>query len=148
MNHKEDDEQSALFEWAAYQRYDNLPLTDFMFAIPNGGHRNDREAARMKRQGVKAGVFDIFMAIPLHGYFGLFIELKVNDNPLSAKQEKFRIDMTHMGYLCVICYSFDDAKMEIENYLSLRRKGISAGITEIEGDHPYLAHCRRMSVEF
>ena len=148
MNHKEDDEQAALFEWAAYQRYDNQPLTDFMWANPMGGKRNAREAARLKRQGVKAGVFDIFMAIPLRGDFGLFIEMKVGDNSLSAEQEKFKNDMTRKGYLCVICYSFDDANMEIENYILLCRKGIPAGITEIEGDHPYLAHCRRMSVEF
>ena len=50
-NHFEDDEQAAVFDWAAH-----MPALKWMHSIPNGGKRNIREAARLKRQGVKSGV--------------------------------------------------------------------------------------------
>lgn len=46
MNHQESQEQQALFEWAAYH-----PELELMHHIPNGGKRNPREAARLKREG-------------------------------------------------------------------------------------------------
>ena len=147
MNHKEDDEQSALFEWASYQRYDNQPLTDFMFAIPNGGNRNAQEAARLKRQGVKAGVFDIFLAIPLRGCRGLFIEMKVDDNTLSAYQQEFELNMLRNGYSCVVCYCAEDAIIEINAYL--HKKAFDAYIREFTGAiMPYFAKCRSMTKSF
>ena len=147
MNHKEDDEQAALFEWAAYQRYYSQPLTDFMFAIPNGGNRNVREAARMKQQGVKAGVFDIFLAIPLHGWHGLFIEMKVDDNTLSADQQEFELNMLRNGYSCVVCYCAEDAIIEINAYL--QKKAFDVYIREYPGgNYPFFAKCRNMKKNF
>lgn len=43
----ESQEQKALIQFCDYQ---NIPI----FAIPNGGKRNPKEAADLKRQGVKA----------------------------------------------------------------------------------------------
>jgi hypothetical protein len=46
--HIEDDIQSEYFRWCAL-------LKIFAFAIPNGGKRNAREGARLKKQGTLAG---------------------------------------------------------------------------------------------
>lgn len=69
---RESDEQIRIFDYAQY----NHKLR-WLFAIPNGGSRDIREAVRLKRQGVKAGVSDMFLPIPNSMYHGLFIELKV-----------------------------------------------------------------------
>ena len=47
-----------------------------MFHIPNGGSRNKLEASNLKKQGVKAGVPDLFLPVGRGSYHGLFIELK------------------------------------------------------------------------
>ena len=54
----ESQEQKALFQWAglAEQKYPELKL---LHHIPNGGIRDIRTAANLKKEGVKRGVPDI-----------------------------------------------------------------------------------------
>ena len=55
-------EQCALFAWLRLQWPD---LDRVSFAIPNGGHRHKAVAGKLKAEGVKAGVPDIFIAYPI-----------------------------------------------------------------------------------
>ena len=114
MRHLEDSEQAALFQWAGY-----IPELKWMHAIANGGKRNIREAARLKRQGVKSGVSDIFLPLPRGGNCGLYIEMKRSKGRISVSknQKQFMIDMSKAGYKAVICKGFDDAKNVINEYL-------------------------------
>lgn len=75
MKQYEADQQRKLFQWTTFIRTE-YPEVDLMFHIPNGGSRNKLEAANLKRQGVKAGVPDLFLPVSRGGYHGLFIELK------------------------------------------------------------------------
>lgn len=65
-----------------------LPSDYRAFAIPNGGLRNKITAARMKREGVKAGVPDI-QIITKSGASAL-IELKASKGTLSDAQKEWR----------------------------------------------------------
>lgn len=71
----EDAEQAALFEWAERVQ-PQIPELEYLFAIPNGGKRPGRTAAKMKRTGVKRGVPDISLAYPTKEWHGFYIELK------------------------------------------------------------------------
>lgn len=116
MNHAEDAEQEALFKWAAY--HEELR---WMHAIPNGGNRNIREAARLKRQGVKAGVWDIFLPAPRNGYHGLYIEMK-NPNGkgrLSVSQKAFGQYIEQEGYMLEVCNTWLEAKTMICEYMGI-----------------------------
>lgn len=110
----ESEEQSALFQWAAY-----IPELKWMFAVPNGGSRNQREARNLKRQGVKAGVSDIFLPLARGGYHGLFIEMKVGKNKPSDKQVEFINYANGQGYAAFVCYGFREAQTAITKYLNL-----------------------------
>ena len=116
MNHLEDKEQAALFKWAAY-----FPVLRWMFAVPNGGYRNKPEAARLKRQGVKAGVSDICLPIPMNPYHGLFIEMKRSDGKgaLTDNQKAFQSHMELQGYKCVVCEGFEAAIKVIKEYAKI-----------------------------
>lgn len=110
---RESDEQAALFLWAAYR-----PELRLMFHIPNGGSRNPIEAANLKRQGVKAGVPDVFLPIARHGCHGLFIEMKrAKGGVLSQFQREYIEALMREGYRVAVCHGFEEAKRTIEEYL-------------------------------
>ena len=105
-------EQCAVIEWADYNR---LPL----FAIPNGGKRDPKEAAHLKRQGVRSGVPDLFLPIPRGQYHGLFIEMKYGKNKVTVNQEKWLHLLKRQGYSAYICYGADNAIKCIQQYLNM-----------------------------
>jgi hypothetical protein len=90
-----------------------------MFAIPNGGLRDKRNAVNLKREGVKAGVPDIFLPVPSGSYHGLFVEMKWSKNKPSESQLEFIESATGQGYKCVIAYSAEEALSEIDKYLGV-----------------------------
>jgi hypothetical protein len=128
----EHDNQVALFEWATWKSKE-IPELDLMFAIPNGAFYGGKwsTAVKMKAEGVKKGVPDIFLPAPMmyhdintgnltEMYAGLFIELKVGRNKPSPEQLEYMDKLRGAGYMAVICYGFDEAKDCILDYLDAK----------------------------
>ena len=88
-----------------------------MFAIPNGGQRNIIVATRLKAEGVKSGVPDIFLPVARGGAHGLFIELKTEKGKPSVNQREWVGDLGLNGYAAVFCYGWEHAKDTILEYL-------------------------------
>ena len=109
--------QSAVMKWAALSRC-QYPELDLLFAIPNGGKRHPAVAKKLKAEGVKAGVPDLFLPVARGGWHGLFIELKVGRNKLSEAQEKWHQWLDDEQYKVAICRSFDEVVNEIAEYLN------------------------------
>lgn len=116
----EHDEQVRLFNWAR-DNEEEYPELRNMFAIPNGGARHLFVAKKLKAEGVKAGVLDIFLATPrdqgMEKYNGLFIELKYGNNKPSKYQKEWITRLTRAGYQCEVCYGFEEARSVILEYL-------------------------------
>lgn len=89
--------QVALFRWVELQKrvYPDLAL---LFAIPNGGERNAIVAAKMKAEGVRRGVPDLFLPVPRGLWHGLFIELKAGRNTASPEQKEWIARLSAQGY--------------------------------------------------
>lgn len=113
----ESQEQQALFQWAAIaeRQYPELRL---LHAIPNSGKRHIITAVRMKAEGQKAGVSDIFLPVARHGFHGLYIELKIKGGRVSPSQADWIKLTTVQGYKSIVCVGWEDARMEIEGYLT------------------------------
>ena len=123
-----DDEHSnqvALFMWASMP--DTLALYPELvnlFAIPNGGTRDKVSAGKMKAEGVKSGVPDIFLAVARHNCHGLFIELKRDKSinkergVISDNQTKWIDRLMVNGYGVCVCYSYQEAKQVLIRYLT------------------------------
>jgi len=79
----EHDLQCNFFAWAALQAC-KYPDLSKMFAIPNGGLRNVIVASKLKREGVKAGIPDVFLPVARGGFIGCWIEFKVRPNKRTA----------------------------------------------------------------
>lgn len=117
--------QVALFIWAS-QHFDEFPELRFMFAIPNGGERNVKVASRLKAEGVKAGVADVFLPVPrLPRYNGLFIEMKKPKGVLRPDQRTFGKEMIARGYAFAVAYSWQHAAAYIAQYLKNPRSFIN-----------------------
>jgi hypothetical protein len=112
--HLEDDLQEACVKWFRMQYG---PLACMLFAIPNGGQRNAREGARLKAQGVTAGVPDLLLAVVTSRAPGLFIELKVGKNKPSAAQEAHLKLLSIEGYETAVVYSLDAFRETVQAYL-------------------------------
>lgn len=102
--------QSAFFEWV-HLHEERYPVLKLVFAIPNGGQRNVIVASKMKREGVRRGVLDVFVATPdaynkngLSSWHGLFIEFKTPQafrkagHGLSSYQFEFMQQVMAQGY--------------------------------------------------
>ncbi|MDZ4910613.1 VRR-NUC domain-containing protein, partial [Clostridium perfringens] len=88
MKSREAQEQEIVIQWCNLQSCKCKEL-ELIYHIPNGGKRNAREAASLKRQGVKSGVPDLHLPVPKNGYNSLYIEMKVNKNKCSENQNKW-----------------------------------------------------------
>ena len=115
----EDEEQMALFTWANHMAMTGrLPELARLFHVPNGGSRGPAEAGRFKAMGVKPGVPDVFLDVPRGGFHGLRIEMKRrNEGKVSKDQTDWINYYNANGYRAVVCYGWDEARMEIEDYL-------------------------------
>ena len=110
--------QSALFCWAALPESQILyPELQWMFAIPNGGERNRIVAAKLKAEGVKAGVLDIMLPVPRWGKHGMFLEMKVRPNKPTKEQNAFAEAMQAQGYYCAVAYSWEEGRTKLIAYL-------------------------------
>lgn len=116
----EAEEQATLFEWAGMQR-GKWPELDRMYHIPNGGQRKKSEAARMKAEGVKRGVPDVHLPLPVGKYHGLYVEMKRQKGGKVEPEQRDWIDWLNAhGYKAVICKGWKDAAEEITAYLEGR----------------------------
>jgi len=68
-------EQTSLFAWADRATAE-FPALRFLFHVPNGELRDAKTAALLKAAGVRPGVPDVFLDVPVGGWHGLRIELK------------------------------------------------------------------------
>ena len=84
----ESEEQAAIFEWCAWNR-GKYPELELLYHIPNGGKRGKAEAARFKREGVKAGVPDLCLPVARRGFHGLYIELKAEKGIAELKRQNY-----------------------------------------------------------
>ena len=116
MKHQESNEQQALFQWSKLMQA-KYPELSLLHAIGNGGKRNVIEAARMKREGVLAGVSDIMLPVARNGFHGLYIELKVGKGKASDNQKWWIAETTKQGYYSTVCYGWVEVSEAIKKYL-------------------------------
>ena len=118
----EHQEQVALLYWCACVKQD-YPLLRLLFAIPNGGARSARTGARLKAEGVKPGVPDLFLPVARFGFNGLFIEMKApGELKRAAKKRRDVQAMWHdelraQSYRVEVCEGWMAAKAVLQDYL-------------------------------
>lgn len=118
MRHIESQIQQNCVTWFRLQ-YPKIGR--LLFAVPNGGARNAREAAIMKGEGVTAGVSDIILLYPSGGFHSLCIEFKTTSK--SSKQTDYQKEWQALaeahGSKYIVCRSLEDFQREIRAYMQI-----------------------------
>ena len=104
--------QRACVRWFRYQ-YPN----SIIFAIPNGGLRNKVTAAKLKAEGVLAGVPDLFIATPNSTHSGLFIEMKAGRGKPTELQIEMHERLYYSGYMVAVCNRFEQFQELVTKYM-------------------------------
>lgn len=125
---RESDHQARFFDWAKLTPVPGFPgrtLHDFAFAVPNGAmlagsaSQRARYMAFLKRQGLKKGVSDIFVAIPMGRFHGVFLEMKRDRHSRVSEEQRAWIElMTLAGYYARKVLGFDEARAAMQAYFS------------------------------
>lgn len=111
-------EQKSLFDWAQFAKAVHPELA-LMYAIPNGGMRNKAVAGQLKAEGVKSGVPDVCLPAARAEFHGLYVEMKFGKNQPSDNQRWWLDCLSQAGYFTAVCWSADDARRVILQYLRL-----------------------------
>lgn len=113
-NHKEEDMQLQCVKWFDYQ-YSSKKL--YLHHSPNGGKRDEREGARFKAMGTRAGFPDLILLHPNRFYPFMGIELKTKEGRQSDNQKKYEKLFVEMGAKYIVVRSLEDFQHEVNQYL-------------------------------
>ena len=111
-------DQSDFISWCLINEQRLPPLT-MIYANVNGAWtKNLGEARKLKREGLKSGVPDLFLAFPTRRYSGFFIEMKYGKNTTSVSQVKWLKKLAAVGYKCKVVYGRENAIKQTLLYLN------------------------------
>ena len=109
--------QSYFMQWLHMAHREVYNVT---FSIPNGGYQlSIITAMRLKREGLKAGTPDLFIAYPNGDQHGMFIEFKYDKGEPTDAQREMMGRLNDQGYYCTVCYSWREASLELDGYLGI-----------------------------
>ena len=116
MRHVESAIQKNCVTWFRLQ-YPSIGR--LLFAVPNGGARNAREAAIMKGEGVTAGVSDLILLYGAGEYNALCIEFKTpgKSSRQTPIQKEWQALAEAHGNKYVVCRSLEDFQQIIQAYI-------------------------------
>lgn len=118
----EHDEQVALMQWAALSVL-HYPALKRLHAIPNAGAGAQRgQAGKLKAEGVKPGVPDLCLPVPVGGYHGAYVEMKrTKGGVVSEEQREWGEYLVAAGYAYCVAEGFEEARDFLVAYLDAAR---------------------------
>lgn len=125
MQHLESNEQKAVIKWARLAQREYPCLKWLHCSLSGVKLRSAQEGARLKAEGMVAGISDIYLPYPNGKYAGLYIEMKKRNikgqskGVVSQAQKEFIDYANSVGYKAVVCYGADEAITTIKKYLSV-----------------------------
>lgn len=109
----EADEQRQLIQYAR-----SKPWGQFLFHIPNESIGGMGWVIRNRQMGMRKGVPDLMLPIPMHGYHGLFIEMKKKGGRTSQEQKQWLKALDTFGYKTAVCVGWEAARDVLEEYIN------------------------------
>lgn len=114
--HPKDEEHRLQVACVRWFRMQYPHLREMLFAVPNGGRRDEKTGARLKEEGVIAGVSDLILLQRNDNYGALLIEMKTKTGRQSESQKRWQQTAEEQGYRYVVCRSLEEFMKEVNNY--------------------------------
>lgn len=89
-----------------------------IFSVPNGAAVSAVNRIRLSKEGLLAGIPDLFILEPRKGFNGLMIEFKTLTGKTSKEQDNLIIKLSKRGYLVYVARSHTTAIKIIEDYIN------------------------------
>lgn len=115
--HRHDTEHRVQVACVRWFRIAHRDLARVLIAVPNGGRRDATTGARLKAEGVVAGVSDLVLFVARGGYHGLCIEMKTVNGRQSSSQQAWQRAVMTQGYRYEVVRSVVEFIELIEEYL-------------------------------
>lgn len=110
----------ALVELLALRHPDAADELLDVFSTSSGGKRDRATAGKLREAGQRAGIPDIEVFVPKHGFHGLVIELKPLDSGRPTPAQRDRLARLNVrGYHALLCHGWIQAGKSLCEYLSL-----------------------------
>lgn len=117
-------------EAVAWFRFQYPKYAQVLIHVPNEGKRNTKMVrtkygmkvvcsggARLKAEGMVAGVADLLLLTPNNEYGSLAIEMKTPTGRLSDSQKAWREEFEKAGNKYVVCRTFEQFMCEVVDYM-------------------------------
>ena len=117
-------------ECVAWFRFQYPKYAQVLIHVPNEGKRNTKmvhtkygmkvvcsSGARLKAEGLVAGVADLLLLTPNNEYGSLAIEMKTPTGRLSDSQKAWREEFEKAGNKYVVCRTFEQFMCEVVDYM-------------------------------
>jgi len=118
--HPKDEEHRLQVACVRWFRMQYPHLREMLFAVPNGGRRDEKTGARLKEEGVIAGVSDLILLQRNDNYGALLIEMKTKTGRQSESQKRWQQTAEEQGYRYVVCRSLEEFMKEVNSYVTKR----------------------------
>ena len=118
----EHQEQAKVIDWC-FENLRRYPCLDLIFAIPNGAQlaggkaKRGQQMNKLKAEGLRPGVSDLFLPVARKGKHGIFIEMKTEIGEPSENQLQFMDGVEKEGYYTALCLGHKAAIDVLEWYL-------------------------------
>jgi hypothetical protein len=116
---REHAEQATVVLWAKLHE-NKYPALRRLYANANQGSGSVVRGRRMKEEGVRPGVSDLFLAYPMNGKHGLYLEIKAETGRLSPDQNRWIDESRTLGYEAFTAWGYKEAIGIICDYLDIK----------------------------
>lgn len=117
-NTEEEDAQGVVIEWSKLQAFNRRKVFDYLIHHPAEGKRGFKAQATAKKLGLKRGVLDLQLIVPIGTTPGLWIEMKAKDGRWSESQLEFKQIAIEMGYVVEEARTAEAAIAIIKDWLT------------------------------
>lgn len=110
-------EQETLVAWADQAAAAGYPDLGYLHASLNGERLTVGQAVRAKAAGLRSGVPDLCLPVPVGAFHGLYLELKTARGALSPTQVRWHAWLAAKGFAVAVARSWGEGRDVIVSYL-------------------------------
>lgn len=112
--------QRQLIQWCRQYEWGQ-----YLYHIPNETTGGQGWVVRNRQMGCRKGVPDLCLPIPMHGFHGLYIELKTDTGRPSEHQKRWISVLNALGYRAEVCKGWEAARDLLIEYMEVNHENKS-----------------------